>query len=265
MTRSPSESSTRGSSRQYCFDEDYQSSSDLSRSSSPERGFDHYLPTETDIVSPTDIASPDLSTVSFGSLLDTEGTSLAVLHWESWMAALARAKKVADEIIVPEGEITTIPPPCDKFFDPMPWKTCHRKLRRHHIYPDNEDGSRNYGMLWAELYLCSKSNQFGLCWYAFGTPDRCPLGAACRWEHYLPWRKLRFLITSGRVSVELARQMMANLKSDEDPDQNSKAIDNMEAIIIGLGERLQPKVLLSRRGPNAWSWEDIHSAPAVVV
>jgi len=180
------------------------------------------------------------------------------------MAAQARAKKVADESTVPEGEISAIPPPCNEFFDLMPWKTCHRKLRRHHIYPDNEDGSRNYGMLWAELYLCSKSNQFGLCWYTFGTPDKCPLGATCRWEHYLPWRKLRFLITSGRVSVELARQLMANLKSDEDPDQHPKAVDNMVAIIIGLGERLQPKLLLSRRGPNAWSWEDVYSAPAAV-
>ena len=171
------------------------------------------------------------------------------------MAAQARAKKVAQAKISSTNELDTLPPPRDEYFDTVPWITSHRPVMPHHVYPKNRDGSRNSGLLWATRYLCSKSNQLGLCWYTFGTPGSCPLGASCRWDHSLPWTTLEFLITSGRVSVQLARQLMANWNTNEHSDLHPMVISRMKAITLGLGERLEPKVLPSQRA-NSRSWDD---------
>lgn len=207
-------------------------------------------------LSETDIGCPSISDLSLGSLLHKDKTPLKVLHWEGWMGARARAKKVAHAKLGPTGKVVTLPHPCDEYFDAVPWEASHRPEMPHHVYPKNKDGSRNSGLLWVTRYLCSKSNQLGLCWYTFGTPGSCPLGASCRWDHKLSWTSLCFLITSGRVSVQLARQLMANWNTNEHPDQLPEVIARMKAITLGLGERLEPKVLPSRRASSR-SWDDI--------
>ena len=171
------------------------------------------------------------------------------------MAARARAKKIAQAKAGSTGKVDTMPPPRDEYFDTVPWKMTHRPAMPHHVYPNNRDGSCNSGLLWAARYHCSKSNQLGLCWYTFGTPGSCPLGASCRWDHSLLGTTLRFLITSGRVSVQFARQLMANWNTNEHSDQLPEVIARMKAITLGLGERLEPKILPSQRA-NSRSWDD---------
>jgi len=220
------------------------------------RRFTPKTSSEDSSLSETDICCPSLTDVSLGSLLYNDQTPLKVLRWEGWMGARARAKKVAHTKAGSTGKADTLPPPHDKYFDAVPWRASKRPEMPHHVYPNNNDGSRNSGMLWAARYLCSKSNQLGLCWYTFGTPGSCPLSASCRWDHSLSWTTLRFLITSGRVSVQLARQLMANWNTNEHSDLHPEVTTRMKAITLGLGERLEPKVLPSQRA-NSRSWDDI--------
>jgi hypothetical protein len=202
---------------------------------------------------------PYPETVSKGSLLDLNGSTLEDLYKQAWLAAEARAHNAANEPSeVAANTQKETPRPSNEAFAPVPWAITHPRRRAYHIYPENPDGSENLGRLRPELYLCSDVNDFGLCWCTLGTSGNCPLGSQCRWMHVLPQRWLRFFIVSGRVSVEFARVLMANWKASESPDLDDGAVARMEAICIGLGEQVEPQELRARRrrGPKAWSWDE---------
>jgi hypothetical protein len=179
--------------------------------------------------------APSYDTVTTGCLVSVE--DLSGRHQDAWNAARSCAHEITSEHVLTSGRTRTrMPRPSDEFFPRLPWSRYSRRLRSYHNYGVHDyDGSVNYGKLWARMYLCGYTNDYGLCYFTFGTPETCPMGSSCRWKHEIRWRDLRLLIITGRVSVPRAQIMMANWCTPNLPELNHHTIHRMMAILIGLG------------------------------
>ncbi|KAI4700548.1 hypothetical protein J4E81_003509 [Alternaria sp. BMP 2799] len=144
---------------------------------------------------------------------------------------------------------------CIGFFEDTPWRTKFPKLRPEHVYGTNSSGRPSHGRLSPFLYLCNDECDYGLCAATFGTMERCPLGLRCRWKHAIKWNDLKFLITSGRLSLDLARVMLANWQTPTKPEMRLRAEAHMMNITVRLAP-LENAQILSSTGPYVATADD---------
>ena len=144
---------------------------------------------------------------------------------------------------------------CIGFFEDTPWRTKFPKLRPEHVYGINSSGRPSHGRLSPFLYLCNDECDYGLCAATFGTMDRCLLGLQCRWKHAIKWNDLRFLITSGRLSLDRARVMLANWQTPTKPEMRLRAEAHMMNITVRLAP-LENAQILSSTGPYVATADD---------
>jgi hypothetical protein len=188
-------------------------------------------------------AAPSYDTVTTGCLVSVE--DLSGRHQDAWNAARSCAQEIAGEQVMRSGRTRIrMPRPSNEFFPRLPWPRYRRRLRSYHDYGVHDyDGSVNYGKLWARMYLCGYANDYGLCYFTFGTPETCPMGTSCRWKHEIRWQDLRLLIITGRVSVPRAQIMVANWCTPDLPKLDHHATHRMMAILIGLGSGPDAQIL----------------------
>jgi len=192
-----------------------------------------------------DIAS-EASSTDMGTGSNQLMDDLSDHHQEAWFAARCRARATVEEQVhVPGEQRAPMPRPSDEFFDQRPsWERTHQPDRPdldYGVYTYN--GQPNSGLLWPRMLLLNPEQDLGLCYFTFGTTASCPVGEDCRWSHTIQWWQLRFLITSGRVSLPRAQIMMQNWSTPEPPELVGWPHDHMRNIKIVLGSGPGPQKL----------------------